>query len=290
MRNAVLCLLAGASLSACSSVQEKRLQAEIGEVETRVAAAEAQIDQHTSAIGSDQAGIRARSSYRPVVAWSQSLSAAPPEQRSVRFRQTSTHGYITRRKNNKPWPIPDEEWYVEIDNSTATKSDLVIGRFDLEPAPNGLTLATPLDFRLESRIHAHWDPGPGGGIGTNIFIDGNKRSDALFRLVFLPIADGKLPYRIELVSPDSLKITITAHLGGIGNYGHPFELKNLARQLSEGTLNLLLEQAGELGPLPDGQVFTYRLRTGNPTFAADGAGIVIASDVTAEVFPPANSP
>lgn len=290
MRKTALCLLAGASLSACSSVQEKRLQAEIGQIEARAAKTEAQVDQDTSTIGSDEAGIRARTSYRPVISWSRSLSTAPPEQRTVRFRQTSTHGYIMRRRINNPWPIPDGEKYVEIDNSTATKADLVIGRFDLQPAPNGLTLGTPLNFDVESRIHAHYDGGPGGGIGTNISIDGDKRFDALFRVSFLPIMDGKLPYRIELVNPDSLNITITAHLGGIGDYGHPFELKNLARQLSEGSLDLLLEQAGKLGPLPDGQVFTYRLRTGNPTFSADGAGVTISSDVTAEVSPPAISP
>lgn len=285
MRKAILCLLAGASLSACSSVQEKRLQTEIQLIEARVAETETQIDQHTSAIALDQAGIRARSAYRPIIAWSNSLSAAPPDQRSVRFRQTSTHGYIVKRKINNPWPIPDGEWYVEIDNSTATKADLVIGRFDLQPEPGGLTLRTPLDFHVESRIHAHFDPGPGGGIGTNIFIDGDKSFNALFRLVFLPPVEGALPYRLELVSPDTLKITISAHLGGIGNYGHPFEFKNLARQLSEGRINLLLEQSGQLEPLPDGPIYTYRLHTSNPAFAADAAGIVISSDVTAEVVP-----
>lgn len=285
MRNAFLIVAAGGLMTGCTASRERSLEAEIQTIRTRVTAVESEITQHTPQISAEQAGIRTRVAYRPVQAWIASVNTAPDADRRITFRQTSRHGRIERQKINNPWPIPDGEWYVEIDNSTATKADLLIRRFELNADPTGLTLTTPLDFRVESRIHAHFDPGPGGGVGTNIFIDGDKRFDARFRLTFLPVIDGKLPYKLELIAPGSLKMTISAHLGGIGNYGHPFEMKNLARQLAEGTLDLLLDQSGELRPLPGGQGFTYRLRTSNPVFTPDGTGIVFASDVVAEVTP-----
>jgi len=285
MQKTLSVMALGAALAGCTTGQEKSVAAEIGRIEGRVLEKEARIESATGELGAQQQDLLARAAYRPIQAWGRSLSAAPPAQRTFEFRQTSRHGQIESRRINNPWWLPDGEWYVEIDNGTATKARLVLGSFDFQPAANGLTLRTPMDFHIESRIHAHFDPGPGGGIGTNIFIDGDKRFETLLRASFLPVRDGKIPYRLALVSPDSLKITISAHLGRIGNYGHPFEMKNLARTLAEGSLNMLFDAHGPLGPLPDGSTFTYQLTTSNPTLVTDEHGLAFSSDVRVDIRP-----
>lgn len=276
------CLLF-AILGGCVSPREAVLRAEIAQIKQRVEGNQARIEAKTQTIGAEQNDILTQLHYRPLVAWLNLLNARPAPDRTITYRQTS-NGKIARAD----WDcgiLGDGGYYVEFDTSTSTAADVALRNLVLVSTPGTLSLRIPLDTSIRSKLHGHLDPCLGGGKGWRPRVKEDKSFDAVFRLVFLPVADGKVPYIIELTSPQDLSVTAEVDLGDIGTLGIPFQMRNVAGEIGRGELSLLFDQEGTLGPLPDGTSRTYRVRTLSPSFSTDTAGLEFKSKVQIEILP-----
>jgi hypothetical protein len=220
-----------------------------------------------------------------LVAWTNSYNARPPAQKTISFRQTARYGQIASWDDDC-WQGGERAWYVEIDSSTATKADLLINNLRLYHAPGQVTLRAGLDLDADSIIHWHIDPTCwGGGVGDRERLSADARGPIYFRLALLPMQGDDLPYRISAVSPTSIKGDVTVDLGFFGKKSFPFKWNAVAETLSQGTLSLLVDQDGEVGPLPNGQTYTYRLRTVNPQAGIQDAALRVTSDLVIEIDP-----
>lgn len=285
MRRRLILLAIGGSLALPACASTDGLRRDIVALRSESDRLGQEIQTHTATVGARQDDLYAKVAYRPLIAWSEAISARPQAERRITFRQTSVQGYIERRRTNCPWPLGDAGWYVEINSGNPTRGSVDIERFRLIPERDGLSLETPLKVRLETRFHWHLDVCVGGGFGGNVFVDAQKSFDARARLQFLPVADGMLPYTVDLTAPDSLGITAEVHLGALGTMGIPFRVDNMARRLAEGELPLAYASTGQIGPLPSGQSFTYQLSLGNTTFTPGLEGVEVASDVDVAILP-----
>lgn len=283
MRRSTILLATALLASGCARNQQ--LRSEIAALKAEVGALETAITEATPEAGAQTQGLHTRVAYRPVMAWADRFNARPPGERTIRFRQTARHGRLASRFSNC-WPFGRCGWLVEFNSGDATRGDVLIERFELAPGQDSLTARVPLAIDLETRLHWHVDPGPGGGFGGNIFVDiATERVNAAARINFRPVANGRLPYTIDLVSPNNITVTARFHIGDIGTLGIPFRIENMARRLTDGEISLVFESDGEFGPLPDGQVVRYRLVTSNPTFQTDETGLRFGTDVAATIDP-----
>lgn len=273
-------------LGGCVGARKAELQREIQALETRVDGARQRIVNETGDIGSSEAGMDMRMRYRPVAAWVDAFNARPAAERTLTYRQTS-NGKIAK----DDWDcgiFGSGGWYVEFNSSTATDVDLRVDQIALETVDNRLALAVPLDFKLRSKLHGHFDPCVGGGKGWRPRFGADKDWTTRFALEFSPIHDGKLPYVLKLESPNKLWVTVDVHLGDIGTLGIPITATDLVRTLAAGEISLLADQGGAIGPLPDGSTRTYRITTSNPQFRTTPGGIVLSTDIATEIAIPAD--
>ncbi|MFD1613432.1 hypothetical protein ACFSCW_16650 [Sphingomonas tabacisoli] len=272
-------------LAGCATLEKRALRADIAALERRIAANEASIEQSTGDLATNAQGARLRAAYRPIIGWGALLSARPADQKTVRFQSTSSTGYLYRDTKGC-WPLPKGEWYAELMSDT-TKARVVVNRFDFLPVAGGLNMNSPLDLALETRVHWHIKPpcAPGGGFGGNIFVDGHETKPAVLGVRFLPVAEDKLPYELVVVSPPSLSITLQIHLGQFPTLGVPMEMKNLAKTISSGQIGLLFAKQGTFGPLPDGKIYKFELKTANPSFATDLQGLQLGTNIDVIIGP-----
>lgn len=282
MRGAIL-LASTLLIAGCARNTE--LRAEIAALQGEVKVLESAIVETTPDAGAQTQGMHTRVAYRPVLAWADRFNARPAAERTIRFRQTARHGRLKKDDWDCGW-FGDGGWYVELNSGTATRGDVLIQRFELVPGQNQLTARVPLAIDLETRIHWHFDPCVGGGFGGNIFVDiPTERVNAVARVSFKPVKDGKLPYSIDLTSPNNISVTARFHIGAIGTLGVPFRIDNIARHLSDGEIGLVFENNGEFGPLPNGQVVRYKLVTSNPSFQTDQVGLRFGTDIATTIDP-----
>ena len=269
----------------CQSAQEKTLRHHIDVIGQRVAVVEQAIEAKTPAISSATHGIATQVRFRPLLAWTERYNQRPPGEKTIRFRQTRRHGQIAEWSRDC-WLAGSRSWYVEIDSSTATKADLLINNLNLYYEANAITLGAGFALDAETRLHWHIDATCiGGGFGDRENVDADARGPAYFRLALLPMNGDDLPYRISLAPPTAIEGSVRVDLGVFGVKRFPFKFNAAGEVLSEGTLSLLVDQSGELGPLPNGQAFTYRVRTSNPVARIDGAGLGLTADLEMVVDP-----
>jgi hypothetical protein len=285
MRNHLLLGMALLALPGCAGMQAKQLRADIDALNAEIAAREVAIESTTGDLGTTTDGVRAQAAYRPIILWGARLSERPADQRTVSFRSTSKSGYLFRDRKGCGW-LPRGELYAEL-YSDQTKARVTVDRFTFQPVASGLEMVSPLSLHAEARVHIHIKPPclPGGGAGTNIFVDADKTTTARLALRFGPAAADRLPYELVVIDPASLPVTLQFHLGWLGTVGFPIEMKDLARKVTDGSVDLLMQKEGVLGPLPNGQSYAYTLKTTNPNFGSDLVGLRVAAGLDVELTP-----
>ena len=272
------------SLTACASTQETTLRHDIELIEGRIAKVEQSIEEKVGSIASDTNGIRTRVRFRPLVAWTEAYNARPGVEKTISFRQTGRNGRLAGDDYNCGL-FGSGGWYVELNSSDATRADLLVNSFALYYGQNQLTLGAPLRLDAETRVHWHIDPCIGGGFGGNVYGDGDASGRAFFRLELLPMVGDELRYRVRLVDPSHINVRVRAHIGQLGTKEFTFDMGGMAHLLTEGTLTLLVDQGGQIGPLPNGLTFTYRVKTSNPAVGIDELGFHASSNLELEIDP-----
>jgi hypothetical protein len=279
----VIAAICAQLIAGCTTAKEQSLRSEISEISGRVEQAQARVEAQTPNIGSSVQGLETKISYAPITKWTQTFNARPAPERTVTFQQTSN-----AKVAKDDWDcglFGSGGYYVEFDTSTSTRANLEIRSLTLQAAAGAITLTAPMAFEIKTKMHGHLDPCVGGGKGWRPRAETQKAWDTVLGLQFGSVVDGKVPYSLRLISPGELSITLQIDLGSIGTLGHPVKATGLARELMKGEFTLLFEREGTFGPLPDGQTRRYHLKTSNPTFSADGGGLSLGADVTAEILP-----
>lgn len=278
-------LLLSLPLLAGGCANNQALRAEIASLRSDVGNLETAIAEQTPGPSGRVEDLHSRVAYRPVIAWADNFSARPPAERTIRFQQIRRHGQLAK----DDWDcgiFGDGGWLVELNSGDASRGYVLIERLGLVPDANGITAQVPLAAKLETRLHWHFDPCIGGGFGGNVFVDtGVERVGAVARVSVGAIANGKLPYAIDVTAPPEINVTARVHLGPIGTLGIPFKMKNIARHISDGEIGLLFASEGELGQLPGGQTARYRLATTKPSVILDAQSIQVSSSIEAHVDP-----
>lgn len=272
-------------LAGCTSNRERQLQADIDALNIHLNSLEGQITNELPELSAKSSDMVVRSGYNPVIAWGNRFQSAPLAQRTITFEPSSSSGYLYHTSPDCPIPfLPDGDIFAEI-TGDSTRAQLAIDSFPVVPTANGLVVTPELQLHAETRVHAHvkLPCAPGGGAGTTIFATADKHLDTNFVFKFLPSSSEGAPYTIDLVSPQSVNVTVLFHFQHLPSLPVTFEMTDLAKQISSGTIMLLVKSGGQMGPLPDGQVYTYTITNEHPELTSDQAGIWINSDVRVKV-------
>lgn len=267
-------------LSGCATTSG--LESEIAAIDGRVQKVEQDISTGTAEIGAPGKDVRAQISYRPIISWADAFSARTADDRTIRFRQTARDGDLYKREHECRFSFPN--WHRHdgkrawIHESDSTKVNIEIGRFAVEPTASGLDLRAALEVDGKTQVGANFRVACGPSVGGNIGASAKARPAALMRVVIRNGDVGTPQYSLAVVSPDTVGLEMRAHFNWF-DVGFTIPIKNLARELAGGELNLLLSKEGKI-ILPGGEVRNYRLATADPTVATSIQGLSFSSDVT----------
>lgn len=267
-------------LGGCASMSG--LQTEIAAIEARVQKTEQDISSGTSEIGAPGQDVRAQISYRPIIAWAAAFSSRAAADRMIQFRQTARDGNLYERRHECRFDFPT--WHRHdgkrawIHESDSTKVNVEIGNFTVQPTASGLDLRANLGVSGKTQVGANFRLACGPSVGGNIGVSATAKPAALMRMVIRKGPDGVPQYSFAIVSPDTIGLEMRAHFNWF-DVGFTIPMKNLARELASGELDLLYSQDGKI-ILPGGHVRNYHLATADPSVATSTQGLSFNTDVT----------
>jgi hypothetical protein len=278
--------LALALLGGCQTGKIERLNREIAETGERLVAVERQINAGTADIASESEGIRAQVRYRPLVAWAQAFSAAPPARRTIRFQQTDFKGNIKSqsrrcsRRNVRPG------YWVRFANDRATSASLYVASLAVRPEPDGLLFEVPLEIKGRAQFAGNVHSACfGWSAGTNVGIGLGAKPDTAFRLRFGQIAHDRLSYDLSLARPNRIDVKVSVGLNRFGDIDFTIPFRTMVQELAGGEVGLLYRRDGSIA-LPDGRRIGYHVETVHPAIRSDSEGVTVSSDFDIRIDQP----
>lgn len=279
-------LLAAATLfplAACTHTAG--LQEEIGRIEGRLNGVEKDIAAGTADIGRPGKDIRARFAYRPMQAWATSFGT-----KTATFRQTSRGGDLARQNETckvvifPPRTEKDPGYRVWIHEDDSTKIDLTVGPLAFVPTDEGLRFSSGFDVWAKTQIAGSGRAPCVGGWSPTVTVgaEGRSHPTTMLELKLAQPTDFTLRYDLAVISPNTIDVEfrtgIKVPIFGDVDIRRTFAIKHFARQLTGGSLNLLIRREGQI-LLPSGDTHPYELAIRAPMVRTDRAGISLETDV-----------
>ncbi|MEP2990630.1 MAG: hypothetical protein ABJO88_16875 [Parasphingorhabdus sp.] len=260
--------------------QIKKLNAEIQLIENKIAADENEIRDSTDEIGSLENSLVAELKYRPIIKWAETISQRSPTDRELTFEQTSRGGYLGRRSPRcRPFGYSTHGWWYRIRDRDSTGLKVKIGALSVTPKEDGLEFSNRLSFEGTTAVEGKyrpvclpWTP------RVNARISARASANTVFGLNLKSDDLNKLAYALDLKSPNQINLRMSVGLGRIGNIRFRVPIKNVARNLAKGELDLLFKNNGNV-ELPNGDLVTYSLEMANTSVKASKDGVKAAADI-----------
>jgi hypothetical protein len=259
------------------------LRREIASLEQRLGETEAGVETATTSIGAPGKAVNVQLGYRPIVAWANTFSERPADQRTIRFRQSQRDGDLYSVKHECYW---DWGWHRRdgkrawVHESGSTKIDVEMRKLTVVPHDSGLRLEAPMAIDGKTQVGFNYRPACLPSVGGNIGVTAKATPEAVFELRLKSTDDGGIKYDMVLVSPSSIGLEMRADF----NYfrvGFTIPVKSLAQTLGSGDVSMLLGKEGEV-VFPDGTRRPYRIKTMAPEFSSDKNGLRLSSNIAIE--------
>lgn len=265
-------------LAATPAAAQTATDAKIAAAKARIAAIEADIEKHAGPLAARTESIRAEIRYRPLVAWAEAFSAKPEADRTLSFQQTGVGGRLIEQASVCKLIGGRPGYWASIPSGTATSASVTVAGLEIVPDASGVLVNIPLEISAGSRLEGHFQIQciPWGPTLTATF-SGSATPATSFRLNFGAVDQGMLNWSLDLVSPSSISVASRVEFGKFG-FDLNLPMNNLARQLTQGKLDLPYSNAGAIA-LPDGKSLPYTLAVRNPRVTAGSDAITLSANV-----------